>query len=206
MSLSDRSRKRLQGIHPHLVRVVKRAAETPGAPPFVVIEGLRTAARQAELVERGASRTMNSRHLTGHAVDIAPLVHGRISWDWSDYYPLADAIKAAAKAEGVPVEWGGDWRTFKDGPHWQLPRRQYPGEASAAPVTDGVPERAKKDAAVKIGGGAAAGVSASAAIAEAVAGAEQGASFFSTDNPVMWVIGTLVILGLGYVAWRKWRG
>ena len=120
-----RSRASLQGVHADLIKVMDRARAI--APRFVVIEGLRSRARQQELVNRGASRTMNSRHLTGHAVDIVPLDdRGRISWDWPLYYPLAAAVKQAAQEVGVPVTWGGDWRTFKDGPHWELPRNAYP--------------------------------------------------------------------------------
>ena len=121
--LGSKSRRALNGVHPDLVRVVERAI-TLTKKDFTVIEGLRTRERQRELVRRGASRTMNSRHLTGHAVDITPYP---ISWDWDDgYYDIADAMKEAARLEGVEIEWGGDWRTFKDGPHWQLPRSAYP--------------------------------------------------------------------------------
>jgi peptidoglycan L-alanyl-D-glutamate endopeptidase CwlK len=59
-------------------------------------------------------------------VDIAPLVAGKVRWDWPLYHRLAAAVKQAAAAEGVPIEWGGDWKRFRDGPHWQLPRREYP--------------------------------------------------------------------------------
>jgi peptidoglycan L-alanyl-D-glutamate endopeptidase CwlK len=91
-----------------------------------VIEGLRTAARQKQLVASGASTTMRSRHLTGHAVDIAPLVGGVVRWDWPLFHRIAPAIKEAAEQEGVPLEWGGDWKSFQDGPHWQLPWASYP--------------------------------------------------------------------------------
>ena len=122
--LGLRSRTNLIGVHPDLVRVVKRAIEITDID-FTVIEGRRTLARQRELVAKGASKTMRSRHLTGHAVDIAPYVGGRIRWDWPLYYPLAESIKQAAHDVGVPVEWGGDWK-WKDGPHWQLPWDGYP--------------------------------------------------------------------------------
>lgn len=127
------SAARLKGVHPDLVRGMLRALQD--APfPFRVIDGLRTVARQRELVRIGASKTMRSRHLTGHAVDIVPLVDldrdGRIEteelFNWPLIRQLAPVVKAAFKAEGVPIEWGGDWRTFKDGPHWQLPWRAYP--------------------------------------------------------------------------------
>ncbi len=119
--LSQKSLRRLEGVHPDLVKVVKRAIQiTP--IDFIVVEGLRTKERQAYLVEKGASKTMNSRHLTGHAVDLAPIVDNKVSWDWKHFYPLAEAVKQAAKEVKVEVEWGGDWKSFKDGPHWQLPR------------------------------------------------------------------------------------
>lgn len=118
--LGSMSLARLEGVHPDLARVIHRAIEiTP--VDFSVVEGLRTKERQAELVAAGASKTMNSRHLTGHAVDIAPYVGGTIRWDWPLFYQLAPAVKKAATELGVKVEWGGDWATFKDGPHWQLP-------------------------------------------------------------------------------------
>ena len=120
--LSQKSLRRLEGVNPDLVKVVKRAIQiTP--IDFIVVEGLRTKERQAYLVEKGASKTMNSRHLTGDAVDLAPIVDNKVSWDWKHYYPLAEAIKQAAKEVKVEVEWGGDWTSFKDGPHWQLPRK-----------------------------------------------------------------------------------
>lgn len=122
--LSKRSRYSLLGVHPDLVRVVERAIQLTEVD-FVVIEGLRTPTRQAELVKAGASQTQNSRHLTGHAVDLAAWV-GTVRWDWPLYPRIAAAMKQAAKELGVPIEWGGDWTSFKDGPHFQLPRKAYP--------------------------------------------------------------------------------
>lgn len=123
--LGDKSRAKLQGVHPDLVRVVKRAAAISDLD-FTVLEGLRTLARQKELFANGATRTMKSRHLDGHAVDLAPMLGGKISWDWPLYARLSKIVKAAAAAEKVAIEWGGDWKTFRDGPHWQLPWKQYP--------------------------------------------------------------------------------
>jgi len=123
--LGQRSLSRLEGVHPDLVRVVKKAAAMSSLD-FTVLEGLRTAARQKQLMDLGATKTMNSRHLTGHAVDLAPMVGGTVRWDWPLYHQLAVIVKDAAKAENVPIQWGGDWRTFKDGPHWELPWKQYP--------------------------------------------------------------------------------
>lgn len=116
---------KLTGVHPDMIRVIKRAIEiTP--VDFQVLEGVRTMARQKQLVAQGASTTMRSRHLTGHAVDVVPLIDGKVSWHWPHYYPLAEAIKKAASELGVVIEWGGDWTSFKDGPHWQLPWAKYP--------------------------------------------------------------------------------
>lgn len=121
-TLGPRSRDNLEGVHTDLQRVVERAIEIT-EKDFTVIEGLRSKARQRELVNDGKSKTMNSRHLTGHAVDIAPWP---ISWDWDEFYPIADAMKEAADELGVALEWGGDWKSFPDAPHWQLSRKVYP--------------------------------------------------------------------------------
>jgi peptidoglycan LD-endopeptidase CwlK len=123
--LGTRSISNLRGVHPDLVKVVERAIEIT-KQDFTVIEGLRTKKRQEELVKKGASKTMNSRHLTGHAVDITPWVDGQISWDWKYYNEVAEAMKQAARELNVPIEWGGNWESFRDGPHWQLPWNAYP--------------------------------------------------------------------------------
>ena len=125
--LGQRSLSRLEGVHPDLVRVVKKAAAMSDLD-FTVLEGLRTLDRQRKLLAEGATKTLNSRHITGHAVDLAPLIDGKVSWDWPLYHRLAKIVKAAAADESVPITWGGDWRTFKDGPHWELPRKFYPKE------------------------------------------------------------------------------
>ena len=151
MSLSSRCELRLAGVHPDLVRVVRNAAE--GGAIFRVTEGLRTPERQRQLVAEGKSQTLDSRHITGHAVDVVPLDSaGNVSWAWTLYFPLADAFRAAAIAEGVPVIWGGAWgqemaeyatakagqaayvarvkeagrKPFLDGPHFELTRAAYP--------------------------------------------------------------------------------
>jgi len=124
-ALGAKSKERLKGVHPDLVRVVERAIQLTEVD-FSVIEGLRTAARQQQLVKSGASKTMRSRHLTGHAVDLAAVIDGEVRWDWPLYAKIAKAVKQAAAEVKVPIEWGGDWRTFKDGPHWQLPWKNYP--------------------------------------------------------------------------------
>lgn len=127
MVLNKQSEKNLVGVHPDLVRVVRRAADllADGPVGFIVTEGLRTKERQEQLVAAGASKTMNSRHLTGHAVDLAATVYGDVRWDWPLYRQLADIMKAASEVEHVNLTWGGDWLTFRDGPHFELPRTKY---------------------------------------------------------------------------------
>ena len=123
--LGMRSKHRLKGVHPDLVAVVKRAIEISSVD-FTVLEGMRTVSRQRELVDKGASTTMNSRHLTGHAVDLGAWVDGTVRWDWPLYHKIAAAMKKASKELGVRVEWGGDWASFPDGPHFQLNWEEYP--------------------------------------------------------------------------------
>ena len=125
MDLNARSVSRLVGVHKDLVAVVNRAASiTP--INFIVTEGIRTVDRQKQLVAQGASWTMKSRHLTGHAVDLAAVLNREVRWDWPLYAKLADAMKTAADQLYIPIEWGGDWRKTKDGPHFQLPFDDYP--------------------------------------------------------------------------------
>jgi len=146
--LSPRSLDNLMGVQPALVAVVKRAIQITKID-FGVIEGLRTEARQRERVDKGASQTMNSRHLTGHAVDLMAYINGRASWELNLYDDIADAMKQAATELGTPIKWGGAWtvqdirkwhgtmasamnsyiderrkqgrRPFIDGPHFELP-------------------------------------------------------------------------------------
>ena len=124
-TLGPRSKQRLKGVHPDLVKVVERAIEI-STIDFTVLEGLRTPERQKALVEAGASQTLNSRHITGHAVDLGAWVGDEVRWDWPLYHKIAAAMKEAAKQEGVSIVWGGGWRTFKDGPHFELDRKAYP--------------------------------------------------------------------------------
>ena len=153
MTLSSRCELRLAGVHPDLVRVVRNAAAGGAIFRVTADGGLRTLEQQRKLFERGATKTMDSRHLTGHAVDVVPLDSaGDVSWAWGLYFPLADAFRAAAIAEGVPIVWGGAWgqemaeyatakagqaayvarakeagrKPFLDGPHFELARAAYP--------------------------------------------------------------------------------
>lgn len=125
--LSKRSLKRLEGVHPDLVKVVERAIEIT-ATDFTVLEGLRTREKQLEYVKKGTSKTMNSKHLRqldglGHAVDLGPLVNSQVTFDWGKPYDdVSGAMKRAASELDVKIQWGGDWKSFKDGPHYELVR------------------------------------------------------------------------------------
>ena len=131
MNLSPRSEQRLVGVHPDLVKVLRRAVSLCGFE-IMVIEGVRTLAKQKEYFAAGKSKTMRSRHLDGHAVDLGPVLDTdgdgdtELSWNAKDFRPIADAMKQASKEVGVPIEWGGDWLSFKDCPHFQLPWKDYP--------------------------------------------------------------------------------
>ena len=131
MILTARDNTRMAGLHPDLIAIVRHAAGTAGIN-FMVIEGLRTIEKQREYFAAGKSKTMRSRHLTGHAIDIAPLIDLDndgdldLSWRASDFEPLALAMKSAARYLGLPIEWGGDWKSFHDAPHFQLPWEFYP--------------------------------------------------------------------------------
>lgn len=146
-SLSQRSLDRLDGVENSLVVIVKRAIEITNVD-FGVSEGLRTHERQAELVAKGASKTLKSKHINGLAVDLVAYIDGRVSWELNLYDDIADAMAKAANEFGVPVRWGGAWhiddigkwegkmedamttyidlrrsqgkRPFIDGPHFEL--------------------------------------------------------------------------------------
>ena len=132
-SYSSRSLSRLNTAHPDLVLLFTEALANPHVPcDITILEGFRSEQRQNELHEQGKSQLKwpKSYHnkTPSMAVDAAPYVHGGVSWDWVYYHELADHIKATWKrlqAEGrvssdLRLEWGGDWKSFPDGPHWQL--------------------------------------------------------------------------------------
>lgn len=133
MKFNPVSEKRLKRLHPDLLRVVRRMQSLNTDPDFgaIITCTVRTVEEQKQLVKSGASRTMNSRHIPGKdgyakAVDFAVTIQGKVRWDWPLYQRLAKLMKQAATKEKVSVEWGGDWKTFKDGPHFQLPKSKYP--------------------------------------------------------------------------------
>lgn len=136
-ALSKRSRMRLAGVHPDLVRVVLRAIEITTVD-FGVLEGVRSEARQRALYAQGRTTpgpkvtwTLRSNHFIqpgtgyGHAVDLVPFVDGGLEWDNDGRLGLwpriAEAMKSAAQELGVGLQWGGDWRT-PDRPHFELKR------------------------------------------------------------------------------------
>lgn len=139
--LSVKDITRLSGVHPDLVKVIELAATRSGLL-FVVTEGVRTQARQKELFEAGKSKTMRSRHVPESnacrlscAVDLAVwddkdadkvVDADEISWKFPQYQALAQVVKDAAASLCIAIEWGGDWPSFKDGPHFQLPWSEYP--------------------------------------------------------------------------------
>lgn len=121
---SRRSLEQLKGIHPDLRKVANLALKLSEVD-FIITDGLRTEAEQRELVRKKASRTMRSRHLTGHAIDFVALVNGKVRYDSVHMGRIAFAFKKAAKELAVPIEWGGDWKSFVDTPHIELDRKAY---------------------------------------------------------------------------------
>lgn len=150
--LSDSSEKALVGIHTDLVAVVRRAIVLT-VQDFGVHDGLRSIEEQKALLASGATKTLDSRHITGHAVDLVPFVNGKLRWEWEPIYKIADSVRIAAKELDVQIRWGGAWdisftdseelpehlvsaystrmkragkKPFLDGPHFELLRKLYP--------------------------------------------------------------------------------
>lgn len=123
--LNERSLKALQGVHEGLVSVVRKADELTDLE-FIITEGLRSKERQRELFAKGLSKTLNSRHITGHAIDFAPLLFGEVTWKTPAFPPVIKAFKDAASQLNIKIVSGGDWKTFRDFPHIELDRKAYP--------------------------------------------------------------------------------
>ena len=124
MQLNEKSKNNLKGVNSKLVDLVNLVAKNidtdlPGYT-FIITEGLRTLERQKQMVAEKKSKTMNSKHLTGNAVDIAVVKNGEVTWNFAEYKKVADVFKKYAKESGVSISWGGDWTNFKDGPHFEL--------------------------------------------------------------------------------------
>ncbi len=152
-NLSKRSLQRLEGVHPDLVAIVKEAIQIT-QHDFGVSCGMRTLEEQKKLVQSGASQTLASRHLTGHAVDLFGSRQGKAIFDWPAIYIISDAMITAARGISTPLRLGGAWncgdvcqseldaealsadyilhkkqtggRAFLDGPHFELPKQSYP--------------------------------------------------------------------------------
>lgn len=124
MKLNERSRKNLEGVHPELVRLVRAVSPPPGYE-VIITEGMRTFERQQELLKAGKSKTMNSRHLTGHAIDFVVKRHGKVTWEFDAYRKVAETFKESSRMLYIPITWGGDWG-FKDGTHIQLDWEAFP--------------------------------------------------------------------------------
>ena len=118
-SFSKASLDKMNGVNPKLVNLMKEAIKN-SPYDFGITEGIRTLKRQKELVAQGKSKTLKSYHLTGKAVDIAVWINGKVTWDFKYYKEVANHIKEVAKKLGYVITWGGDWKTFKDGPHFQI--------------------------------------------------------------------------------------
>jgi peptidoglycan L-alanyl-D-glutamate endopeptidase CwlK len=128
--MDRRSEACLAGVHPDLGKIIRLGAARSSVP-YIVIHGLRDLAEERANVAKGVSQTLHSRHMpNAHglacAVDIAAAPGGHISWDAALYRQIAVAVKAAAAELGLPVEWGGDWKSLKDWGHFQLPWSSYP--------------------------------------------------------------------------------
>ena len=121
--LSKKSLAKLSEVNPDLQKLVKNAIGL-STIDFGISEGMRTKERQQLLYDSGKSQTMNSRHLTGHAVDVYAWKDGAVSWEFEDYETINVAFSQAAKLTNIPYVWGGSWKTFKDGPHFELKREK----------------------------------------------------------------------------------
>lgn len=139
-TLGLRSLQNLSGVHGDLRKVVHRAIELT-KQDMTCIEGIRNIERQRQLVKSGASKTLKSRHITGHAVDLAVWRNGKIDWEEDKdeknkdgYKEIGRAMKAAAKELKVDIRWGADWdsdglhsdETFLDWVHFELTKKSYP--------------------------------------------------------------------------------
>jgi len=106
--LGKKSLDTLVGVDPKLVSVVKRAIQLTQVD-FRVNEGVRTIARQKQLLKEGKTQTLKSKHIEGKAVDLVALVDNKVNWDASYYIQIAEAVRLAAIELNIPVRWGGCW-------------------------------------------------------------------------------------------------
>ena len=123
-----RSQGNLHEVHEDLQAVARRAIELckERGLDFICTDGCRTFEEQRHFVATGKSKTMNSRHLGGLAIDVAAYKNGKCEYEFEDQKELWLVFKEAADELGIPIEWGGNWKNFKDTPHIQLAKEQYP--------------------------------------------------------------------------------
>lgn len=130
--------KNLEGQHPDLVRLMKEAIKDSPVD-FTITDGGRTVAMQQALYAKGRTapggivtnadgvknKSNHQAKADGfyHAVDLYPYVNGAI--DFNDkanrLKTIADHIKATAKRLGIRINWGGDFKSILDRPHFELP-------------------------------------------------------------------------------------
>ena len=132
---SKRSLKNLEGVHPDMVKLMKRTLASSDID-FMIICGLRTKEQQQVLYDTGKSQTLNSRHLTGHAVDIAVWIDGGISWDPKYYKEIGRTALEQAALCNIHTVWGGNWKHFKDYGHFELDRHYYFEDEPYKPLTN----------------------------------------------------------------------
>jgi len=217
-----RNTKALAGVMPELVQLFEAVAAKVDFDLYVV-EGLRTKAKQATLVAKGASQTQNSRHLTGHAVDIAPFVAGEIRWDWPLYNKLALVVKAEARRLGIKVTWGGDWKSLKDGPHWELDWKAYPVLKYTALTNDLVlddtpehqppPPEETPEAERKLSETRTVKAATTTGAITVLGAAAEGSKYVTDikDNVGEWItyapliFSALALCGVGWIIWNRWQ-
>ena len=132
--------KHLNNVHPDLQKVVVRASELTDMP-FRLTEGLRSAERQKALVAAGKSKTLNSRHLSGCAVDVVAMVDGVMDWNMPSYFVIAKAFAQASDELNIPIRWGGCWKWIRPDMDFKKEMSAYVAdcrEKGKRPLLDGV--------------------------------------------------------------------
>ena len=159
----DNQKAAVNGMHPDLLELTTRASQLAGFPIGVNIAvvddpkhgkvqmqgGVRDEANQQHMVDIGYSKTMNSNHLKGKAIDLVPLVDGQPQWNASpeQFKAISVAMEQASKELGIPVEWGGNWKGFKDLPHYQLPKG-YKGKQPVTKLSAGIDDDINDEAGI----------------------------------------------------------
>lgn len=116
--LGKRSMKNLIGVHPFLSFAAMKAIEIT-KQDFMVLDGVRTEEEQQKLIDRGVSKSKDSYHLYGLAMDLVAYVDGKPSWEKEYYKEIEIAMKRVITFYELPIQWGYD-RWSWDMPHWEL--------------------------------------------------------------------------------------